>query len=387
MKNKGLLLCFLLIFMGSINIVKAQDYNSKFAYKSQACGETTIPYRLFIPDNYDSTKKYPLILALHGGGERGTNNTTQLNSIILAKHWADTTIQKAHPCIIIAPQCPNETLWYSSGYETPVGDVLRAAISIIDTLAKQYSIDKDRLYLIGSSMGGVACWEVANNYPDKFAAIVPLFGDVPDRNTIRGILKLSIWLFSGSRDGVFPPSVYYGYIKNLMLLGRKVVFPQSRFGVYSSHDCMSKTALQDTINKGANLIFTEYPNFEHSEEITQAAYRDTLLTCWLFMQHLASVTSVKENESEIPRNYFLYPNYPNPFNPTTEIKYQVPCACHVAIKVYDITGREISTLINEYKEAGIYSCKFNGDNLTSGVYFYTLNAGGVYKSGKMLLLK
>ncbi|MDP3442025.1 MAG: YCF48-related protein, partial [Ignavibacteria bacterium] len=90
---------------------------------------------------------------------------------------------------------------------------------------------------------------------------------------------------------------------------------------------------------------------------------------------------------DIPDNFMLSQNYPNPFNPTTTIEYQLPSAGHVLLKVYDILGREIVTLINENKYAGNYKVTFDGKKFVSGVYFYTINANKYSKTKKMILMK
>ncbi len=100
------------------------------------------------------------------------------------------------------------------------------------------------------------------------------------------------------------------------------------------------------------------------------------------------ITSVLEEKgSNVPDNFILYQNYPNPFNPTTIINYQIPKYGMVTIKIYDILGREIKTLVNEYKPAGRYNITFNASNLASGVYFYRLQAGEFTETKKLLLLK
>lgn len=98
-------------------------------------------------------------------------------------------------------------------------------------------------------------------------------------------------------------------------------------------------------------------------------------------------TSVEEGE--LPAKFELNQNYPNPFNPTTTISFSINRAQNVELKIYDSIGREIVTLINDYKSAGYYSYKFNADelNLSSGVYFYKLNTGGITSVKKMLLMK
>ena len=94
------------------------------------------------------------------------------------------------------------------------------------------------------------------------------------------------------------------------------------------------------------------------------------------------------NEVSLPlENFQLYQNHPNPFNPTTIIPYQVPQLSFVTIKVYDVLGSEIATLVNEEKSAGNYKVNFNGSNAPSGVYFYRIQSGEFIKTKKMVLLK
>ncbi len=100
------------------------------------------------------------------------------------------------------------------------------------------------------------------------------------------------------------------------------------------------------------------------------------------------ITNVKnEKNSLIPSNYKLYQNYPNPFNPSTTIKFEIPVKSNVKITVYNILGREVSTLINEVKNPGIYKVEFNGENLSSGVYFYKLQTDNYVTMKKMIILK
>ncbi|HEX2865666.1 MAG TPA: T9SS type A sorting domain-containing protein [Ignavibacteriales bacterium] len=85
--------------------------------------------------------------------------------------------------------------------------------------------------------------------------------------------------------------------------------------------------------------------------------------------------------------YALSQNYPNPFNPTTVINYALPRASKVTLKIYDMLGREVTTLVNGYKETGRYSVEFNASSLPSGTYIYAIRASDFVRSGKMLLLK
>jgi hypothetical protein len=96
---------------------------------------------------------------------------------------------------------------------------------------------------------------------------------------------------------------------------------------------------------------------------------------------------ISGNEYEIPKEYKLEQNYPNPFNPGTKINYSIPKAGLITLKVYDMLGKEVSTLVNENKNAGNYTIVFNGGNLSSGIYFYKLSSGDFTQTKKMLLIK
>lgn len=112
------------------------------------------------------------------------------------------------------------------------------------------------------------------------------------------------------------------------------------------------------------------------------------------LETMMIIASMDRNEitmdnpvSSSPFSYKLEQNYPNPFNPSTTISFSVPNDLIVKIKVYDITGREVKTLVNELKTAGQYSVSFNGNGLASGVYFYTINAGSFVETKRMVLVK
>jgi hypothetical protein len=99
-------------------------------------------------------------------------------------------------------------------------------------------------------------------------------------------------------------------------------------------------------------------------------------------------TSIHNIAGEIPGSYRLLQNYPNPFNPTTMIRFELPKNINVSLRVYDITGKEVATLINnQILSAGTKEFDFNGANLGSGIYFYTLKAGDFTQTKKMLLVK
>jgi hypothetical protein len=99
------------------------------------------------------------------------------------------------------------------------------------------------------------------------------------------------------------------------------------------------------------------------------------------------IVSDVEDNTLVPAVYSLEQNYPNPFNPSTVIKYQVPTTGKVMLKIYDLLGKEITTLVNENQNAGYYSVPFDASNLSSGIYFYTLTSGEFSSTKKMTLVK
>ena len=101
----------------------------------------------------------------------------------------------------------------------------------------------------------------------------------------------------------------------------------------------------------------------------------------------APLTDVDNSESQIIKRFTLKQNYPNPFNPNTKISYSIPEASFVSLKIYDLLGEEISTLINEEKAAGSYKINFDAEQLTSGIYFYKIEAGNYIEAKKMILMK
>lgn len=106
-----------------------------------------------------------------------------------------------------------------------------------------------------------------------------------------------------------------------------------------------------------------------------------------FCNSPVGVEDEKEENFALPKKYDLAQNYPNPFNPSTKISWQSPISGHQTLKVYDVLGNEVVTLVDEFRNAGIYEIEFNATGLKSSVYFYKLQAGGFLSTKKMILIK
>ena len=91
--------------------------------------------------------------------------------------------------------------------------------------------------------------------------------------------------------------------------------------------------------------------------------------------------------SLIPKEFVLYQNYPNPFNPVTKIKYGIPKKARVELIIYNVLGEKVTTLVNQQQDAGYYLVEWNGNNISSGVYLYTIKSGDYFNVKKMILLK
>ena len=194
--------------------------------------------------------------------------------------------------------------------------------------------------------------------------------------------------------------------------GAPPINPNLNFKVYRAVDEVwertqfgfseSRAFRKDTLSFGDFAIFSDPTGAEFSWRLNILGGDSTENvpiggdTLYLYTQKGLSVfdtirvhgLTVDVNEvPNTPASYYLSQNYPNPFNPSTKINYSIAAAGIVTIKIYNILGREISTLVNEEKSAGKYEVNFNASALASGVYFYQIKAGGFVSSKKMILLK
>ncbi len=159
----------------------------------------TMPYRLFVPANYDRKKRYPLVLYLHGGGGRGDDNRKQIeggNGYIVDLLVSRPT-QIKNPSIVVVPQAPEEG-WIGYDLTTPTS-YLSLVLDLIKDLESSYSIEVARRYGLGQSMGGFGTFAILTMQPNMFAAAVPLCGGGDESKAAR-IAHIPIWAFHGELD-------------------------------------------------------------------------------------------------------------------------------------------------------------------------------------------
>ena len=244
-----------------------------------------LPYRLLLPERSEPGVRYPLLLFLHGAGERGTDNVAQLGNGIgtLLLHARSTG-----PCVAVVPQCPPGLRWVETDWSAPSHELpsipsapLHAALALVDALLRATPrerggspaatapiVDPGRVYILGLSMGGYGVWDALSRQPDRFAAAVPICGGgVESQAAHITAAAVAIWAFHGARDPVVPVE-------------------RSRRMVAALRSC------------GAAIRYTEYAEVGHDS--WTFALREPELLPWLFSQTRHGIRSPETSHPEPP---------------------------------------------------------------------------------------
>jgi predicted peptidase len=217
-----------------------------------------LPYRLLKPEKVKPDKKYPLVLFLHGAGERGADNVKQL--VHGAGEFAKPENRRKYPCFVLAPQCPLNSSWQDNGRGRSSRATnatkekslvpMRTVMEMVDKLTAELPVDKGRIYITGLSMGGHATWDAVARRPDFFAAAIPICG-AGDPAQATKLKSLPIWAFHGDKDPAVP-------------VGRT-------------------TAMIEAVRKaGGKPKMTIYPGVGHDS--WTATYANPEVLAWLFAQ-------------------------------------------------------------------------------------------------------
>jgi predicted peptidase len=227
------------------------------ALQYKDAGGATLLYRLLKPGpTAPAQQSHPLLVFLHGAGERGSDNEAQL------KHGKEMmlTAARKYGAFVLVPQCPAGEKWVDVDWgrseqkmpEKPAQS-LRLLVELIARLQKEYPIEADRLYVMGLSMGGYGTWDMIQRYPDMFAAAVPICGG-GDETQAERIAKIPVWAFHGAKDTTVSVS-------------------------------RSRNMIQAIKAAGGEPKYTEYPDVGHFAWVP--AFRDPEMLKWLFTQRRA----------------------------------------------------------------------------------------------------
>ncbi|MBS1600923.1 MAG: prolyl oligopeptidase family serine peptidase [Bacteroidetes bacterium] len=252
---KSITLIATILFL-NLQFVFSQS-SSKFSVEKFIQDKDTLKYRLLYPDS-DPMRKYPLIIFLHGSGERGSDNEAQLKWGVT--NFATDQNMLLHAAVVIAPQCPDKTSWSNftrakntaeTRLEPTPTRTMELVIALIHQAIKTLPVDSNRIYITGLSMGGFGTYDAISRYPDLFAAAVPVCGG-GDITKAPAIAHIPIWIVHGSDDPAVKPSY-----------------------AIEMFEALTKA--------GARPGFTQYPEVGHFSWI--GAYSDAAIIEWMFRQH------------------------------------------------------------------------------------------------------
>ncbi len=232
-----------------------------FLYKTITMDGEKYAYSVFVPPDYDPSKKWPVILFLHGSGERGTDGFQQTDTGLgqaIRKDYTRT------PAVVVFPQCRPEQAF--------VGPMARLALLTVEKTANEYNLDAQRVYLTGLSLGGHGCWHIAAALPNTFAAVVPICGFAELKEDTGLAEKLAphltetpVWCFHGDQDDRVPVTRTRAMVAAIRKAG------------------------------GEQIKYTEYDGAGHS--IWDRAYAEEELWKWLFEQRRPSGAN---NAAQVP---------------------------------------------------------------------------------------
>lgn len=227
----------------------------------------TLPYFLALPASYNPGTKYPIVISLHGAGQRG-DSASAIAVDWCSPIWTRATNQARWPCLVLVPQCPNLMWWNDS-------TVASAVNHLLDTLISALSIDTNRVYVTGWSMGGSGTWQLLTQFPNRFAAGIPMSGTgFPLKAML--VRRIPVWAFHGAQDQTVPVTGSRNMITALENTGVTALYTAG----------LSDSTLAASIRSDPQLLYTEYP-YGYHESIWQQSYNSPYLLQWVFSQSRA----------------------------------------------------------------------------------------------------
>lgn len=258
------LLIILIIALLPANVGITSERTSEFLKKEfEGQNGGILPYRILFPEDYNLDKKYPLLLFLHGAGERGNDNEKQL--IHGSSMFLEPENRSNFPAFVVFPQCPEDGWWIDlslrqalrddpdlqESVEFPASEPMNLVLGLLDQLKSDLNIDENRLYVMGLSMGGYGTFDLLSHRPEWFAAAVPICGGGNAELAERYAPHTSFWVFHGEEDNVVPPE----------------------------HSRIMVNAIDEA---GGNVKYTQYKGVGHNS--WDPAFKEEDLLPWIFDQ-------------------------------------------------------------------------------------------------------
>ena len=267
----------------------AAPSDSMIAGSTKLSNGLTMYFRLYVPRSYTPTKKYPIVVTLHGVGEKGTDNKIQVDHESIVRQWMMDSVQKKYAPFILCPQCPNSgsLMWSSNAADGSAGVPDSGVVKVLDSLKAVYSLDTTRFYIAGLSMGGSGTWALVKSFPQKFAAAVPCAGSMGLSSTVASltpfastILRTPYWSHHGINDASVAIVNDYKIDTVVRNTGSKVVY-------YTADSMMlhptgiTNDSLRKTVEAGALRLFSQVTNGTHTQGWMIAWYNPYLVP-WVF---------------------------------------------------------------------------------------------------------
>jgi predicted peptidase len=252
--SRTVLLLSLLAFLGQQSVPAAELTQDDIDFRKEVYvnkkGDRLL-YRLFVPLGYDRDRKYPLLLWLHGGDGRGSDNLKQLTKENqLATHfWISKTVQASFPAFVLVPQCPMGENWAEPEFNQP-GKSLQLTAEAVGKLEGQFPIDPERIYVGGQAMGGLGVWSLLQKYPGMWAGALVLSA-YDNFTDVEALARVPLWVFQGEQDDSVPVTMVRDMMRRLQ----------------KAH---------------ANLRYTEYHKGDH--QTWKQAFSEPDLLSWLSSQ-------------------------------------------------------------------------------------------------------
>lgn len=417
---------FVLFFIFPV-ISFSQGTVEVISFYSNSLGENRSLF-VYLPEGYDpeGSIDYPVVYFLHGGG---FGSYPYIHGILDSLIGNDVI----SPIIFVQPD--GEGGPYYGGFYT--NSELNGnfedygAYDIVEYIDTNYRTipSPESRSIMGHSWGAYSCMKLALKHPDIFGAVAAHSG-THDLNIGVAVWRPHVLAENGGSPpynfnpnaGVFSISMFGwagAFSPNLNKPPFLVDFPLDINGdiidsVKVRWQQHNPTVLASQLSPSTNLtiffdcgIYDEYEcypmntAFADSLALLEIPYTfqsysgshfsrlpERFTISLTFFDSVMIPTSVEPSMlNSKPEDFFLYPNYPNPFNPTTKIKYQIPKVSFVTLKIYDVLGNELVTIVNEEKSAGNYEIELDGSGFTSGIYIYQLRANNYLEAKKMVLIK